>query len=325
MGEIGWLDMLRKYLLPGIALAGALVALLVVFWSQRKEIVAPIPFPPPKSPYAHSIAGEGIAEASSLNISIGSPFSQIITEIFVVEGNRVKAGDPLFYLDTRYLEAQAETARAQIRAAIINWENQKTQFSFYQRLKDKRAVSEQQYEQAYYALKEAEEQVKVAQAALSEVEANIEMSHIRAPIDGEILQVNVHVGEIAPNVQPLSVQTVIPYGSSQYPLILMGSIEPLNMRIDIDEEDAWRYQKGTPATAFVRGNSNLHYPLKFVRIEPYIIPKASFTGQVIERIDTRVLQVLYQFEKRDVPVYAGQLLDVYFEAAPLPKQEAVAK
>lgn len=316
--------MLRKYLLPGIAVVGALVALLVVFWSQKKAVTPPIPFPPPKSPYAHSIAGEGITEASSLNISIGSPFSQIITEIFVVEGDIVKAGDPLFYLDTRYFEAQAETARAQIRAAIINWENLKTQFSFYQRLKDKRAVSEQQYEQAYYSMKEAEEQVKVAQAALCEIEANIEMSHIRAPIDGEILQVNVHVGEIAPNIQPISVQTVIPYGSSQYPLILMGSIEPLNIRIDIDEEDSWRYCKGAQARAFVRGNSNMNYALKFVRIEPYIIPKASFTGQVVERIDTRVLQVLYQFEKRELPVYTGQLLDVYFEAPPLPANE-VAK
>jgi len=312
---------LRKYGLPAIAVAGALIALLVVFWSQKKQPVPPIPFPPPKSPYAHSIAGEGIVEPSSRNITVGSPFSQIVTKIYIVEGDRVKAGDRLFDLDTRFFEAQAVTAKSQIEAAIINLQNLRTQFSFYERLTDKRAVSQQQYEQAYYAMKEAEEQVEVAKAMLGEVEANIEMSQIKAPVDGEILQVNIHVGEVAPNVQFANAQTVLPYGASQYPLILMGTVEPLNIRIDIDEEDAWRYIKGSKATAFVRGNSRMNYPLKFIRIEPYIIAKASFTGQTTERIDTRVLQVLYSFESCDLPIYTGQLLDVYFEALPLSHYE----
>jgi RND family efflux transporter MFP subunit len=308
--------MLRKYLLPVIALIGAFVALIAVFVTQRKEPVPAIPFPPPRSPYVNAIYGEGIVEASSRNLSIGSPFSNITTKVYVIEGDIVKAGDPLFELDTRQYEAMAETARNQIRSAIINFENLKTQFSFYERLRDKRAVSEQQYEQAYFSMKEAEEQIRVTQAQLGEVQANIDRSLITAPIDGEILQVNIHIGEVAPNVASSSVQLLIPYASSQYPLILMGSIDPLNLRIDIDEEDAWRYQKGVPATAFVRGNSNMRFPLEFVRIEPYIIPKASFTGQTTERIDTRVFQVLYRFEKRELPIYAGQILDVYLEAAP---------
>ncbi len=313
--------MLRKHLLPAVAIVGAIIALLVAFWSERKPPVPFIPFPPAKSPYVNAIAGEGIVEAASRNISIGSPFSEVVTKVFVVEGDTVKAGDPLFQLDTRLFEAQAETARSEIRQAIVNLENQRTQFSFYEQLGDKRAVSKQMYEQTYYAFKEAEEQVKVAQAQLGEVQANIERSTITAPIDGEILQVNIHVGEVAPNVQPASAQMILPYGSSQFPLMLMGNIEPLYLRIDIDEEDSWRYQKGAPATAFVRGNTNLNYSLQFFRIEPYIIPKASFTGDTVERIDTRVLQVLYRFERCDLPIYGGQLLDVYIEAPPLPTRE----
>ncbi len=311
--------MLRKYLLPSIALLGALAALLVVFWSQRKEPVPPVPFPPPKSPYIHAIAGEGIVEASSRNISIGSPFSEIVTKVFVIEGDFVKAGSPLFQLDIRFFEAQAETAKSQIKAALINLENQRIQFAFYEKLRDKRAVSQQAYEQSYYALKTAEQQVKIAKNQLMEIEANIQRSLIVAPIDGEILQVNIHVGELAPNTPSLSSQTILPYASSQFPLILMGNIAPLNLRIDIDEEDAWRFQKGSPATAFVRGNSKLYFPLQFIRIEPYIVPKASFTGETTERIDTRVLQVLYSFEKKETPVYAGQVLDVYIEASLIPK------
>jgi hypothetical protein len=92
------------------------------------------------------------------------------------------------------------------------------------------------------------------------------------------------------------------------------------MRIDIDEEDAWRYQKGACATAFVRGNASICFPLQFLRVEPYILPKVSFTGNNIEKIDTRVLQVLYRFDPPEFPIYVGQLLDVFLETS-MPDEE----
>jgi HlyD family secretion protein len=314
--------MLRKFLLPGIAIAGALVALFAVFWSQKKEPVPPIPYAAPKSPYEHAIYGAGIVEASTENIAIGTPFTEVVTDIYCIEGNMVKAGDPLLKLDTRLLEAQRETAIWQLQVAIVNYENQKTQFSFYDRLTDKRAVSQQAYEAAYYAMVETEKQVKVAEAELHQVEVDIERSTVRAPVDGEILQVNVHIGEIYPTV---SYNFTQPYVNLQTALIMMGTVSPLQMRIDIDEEDAWRFQKGSAATAFVRGNPSIHFPMTFVRVEPYVIPKTSLTGEVIERIDTRVLQVLYRFEKGDLPIYAGQLLDVYIEALPNPVGQPAQK
>ncbi len=299
--------MMRKFLLPGIAVLGACIALVVVFWTQRTLPVPPILFQPPKSPYQKSIAAEGIIEASSENISVGSPFSEIVTTIYVTEGDFVKKGDLLFELDLRLFEAQRVSARARLDAAIVTLEDQKEQFSFYERLVDKRAVSEMDYEKAWYALLEAEEEVRVAEGQLLEVETNIQRSIIRSPVDAEILQVNVHVGEIAP---------VVPFVSQQATLILLGTVKPLQIRIDIDEENAWRYQKGARATVFVRGNSAINFPVNFVRIEPYMIPKNNFTGDVSERIDTRVLEVLYQFEKGDLPVYAGQILDVFIEVTP---------
>lgn len=308
--------MLRKYLLPSVALAGAIVALLVVFWSQRKQPVAPIPFAPPQSPYEYSIYGSGLIEASTENISIGTPFLELIMQVFVVEGDFVKKADPLFQLDTRSLEAQKATAISQLNAAIVNFENLKTQYSFYERLTDSRAVSEQSYQQAYYAMREAEEQVRVAKSQLGQVITDIERSMVRAPVEGEILQVNAHVGEIY--IQD-GYHVTQPYINLQTALILMGTVAPMQMRIDIDEEDCWRFRKGAKATAFVRGNAEISFPMQFVRVEPYIIPKTSFTGDVIERIDTRVLQVLYRFEKGELPIYAGQLLDVYIEADPLPE------
>jgi len=304
----------KKWILPTLAIMGALLALVVVVWSQRKQPVPPIPYPAPKSPYEYAIYGAGIIEASSENIAIGTPFTEPVVTIYVIEGDRVKAGDPLLKQDTRNLEAQRETAQSQLSLAEINCENYRIQFSFYERLTDKRAVSEQAYASAYYALLQAQEQVEVAQNQLFQVETDIERSTIRAPVDGEILQVNAHIGEI---YAPVSYSITQSYANLQTAQILMGTVSPLQMRIDIDEEDCWRFQKGAAATAFVRGNANIHFPMKFTRIEPYVIPKTAFTGETIERIDTRVLQVLYRFEQMDLPIYTGQLLDVYIEAAPL--------
>ncbi len=58
-------------------------------------------------------------------------------------------------------------------------------------------------------------------------------------------------------------------------------------------------------------------PLQYVRTEPYIVPKRSLTGDTTERVDTRVLQLLYGFDRNELPVYVGQQMDVFIEAPPL--------
>ena len=61
----------------------------------------------------------------------------------------------------------------------------------------------------------------------------------------------------------------------------------------------------------------MRFPLKFVYVEPYVIPKQSLTGNNSERVDTRVLQVIYELpEERPVDVYIGQQMDVYLKAVP---------
>jgi RND family efflux transporter MFP subunit len=307
--------MLRKYLLPILACMGALFGLYIVFWSQKIPPPLPILFPPPVSPYVHSIAGAGLIEASSQNISVGCPFNEVIDTVCVVEGDLVQKGAVLFRLDTRNFQAQLDVAKASLALAQVTFLDKRKQFSYYQRLVDKKAVSEQIFQQYHYAYLEAEENMRVAEENVKLAQSNIERSIIRAPIDGKILQVNIHVGEIAPVIPVVNNQSSSS-ATSQGSLILMGSVEPLQVRIDIDEEDAWRYVPGSKATAFVRGNSNIHFPLTFSRVEPYMIPKSSFTGETVERVDTRVLQVLYNFEKKDLPVFTGQVVDIFIESKP---------
>ena len=120
-------------------------------------------------------------------------------------------------------------------------------------------------------------------------------------MDGVVLQCKVRAGEYAPA------------GQLPQPLILLGKLGRFHVRADIDEKDAWRFRLGAKAFASVRGNGANRLPLSFVRVEPYVVPKKNLTGDATERVDTRVLQVIYALEP-GAPVYAGQQMDVFIKA-----------
>src|SRR5207302_2058459 len=72
------------------------------------------------------------------------------------------------------------------------------------------------------------------------------------------------------------------------------------------------------AVATLKGRPQVRFPLEFVKVEPYVIPKKSLTGDNSERVDTRVLQVIYALpDDRKIHLYVGQQMDVYLQAASL--------
>ncbi|MFN0205601.1 MAG: HlyD family secretion protein [Planctomycetota bacterium] len=142
-------------------------------------------------------------------------------------------------------------------------------------------------------------EIALAEAETRAVEAEIDKSIVRAPIAGEILKVNIRKGEYA--------QT----GGGAESLMMIGDVSKLHVRVDIDESDIWRFRGDCPATALVRGNAKINTPLTYVRAESYVIPKISLTGESSERVDTRVLQVIYQFDRGTLPIFVGVQVDVF--------------
>jgi HlyD family secretion protein len=149
---------------------------------------------------------------------------------------------------------------------------------------------------------EAQAMVGAARAEVDAARVEVERRVVRAPISGKVLQVNVRPGEYAQA------------GALSTPLMIVGSLTPLHVRVDVDENEAWRVGEGRGAVAFLRGNSAFQARLKFVRFEPYIVPKRSLTGESTERVDTRVLQIIFEVEKADFPMFVGQQVDAYIEA-----------
>lgn len=155
-------------------------------------------------------------------------------------------------------------------------------------------------------IKVQEAEIASARAQVQQAHADLERYTVRSPLNGEVLQVKIHSGEYSPAAQ------------TDDALMLIGNNDVLSVRADIDEQDAWRVQPNQPAVAYVRGRSDVKIPLTFSRVEPYVTPKKSLTGSSTERVDTRVLQVVYTLQQpKDFRIYVGQQMDVYIQAPPL--------
>ncbi len=307
---------MKRLILPFIGILAALWATFSVARTQPHRQRTEPPAPPPVSDFPNTVAAVGLVEASTENISVGSPLDGVVARVLVTAGQMVNAGDLLFELDARHLRAdlavrQQAVAVARARAAVAEARLQdlKRQLEFAEQVKDRRAISAEEVtrrrsavETAAAELKEAGAQLSAAESQAHAAQVEIERSTVRAPIDGEVLQVKLRVGEFAPAA------------ATSAPLILLGRSKPLHVRVDVDEHEGWRVRPGAEATGHLRGNADVKTPLRFVRFEPFVIPKRSLTGDSTERVDTRVLQVIYRVEQDDLPLFVGQQLDVFIDA-----------
>jgi HlyD family secretion protein len=147
----------------------------------------------------------------------------------------------------------------------------------------------------------ARAQVERSKALVEQARVELDRLAVRSPIRGTALKVDVRPGEYVGT----------PPGK---PLVILGDVDELHVRVDIDEQDLPRLQRGMTGQAFVRGDAERGMGLRFVRIEPFAEPKRSLTGAGDERVDTRVLQVIYAIETAPREVFVGQQVDVFLSS-----------
>src|SRR5215469_1639291 len=344
---------MKRYATSIIAVISLLFAIIWTFAATPVHKRTIPPSPPPQNTSENAVGAVGLVEPESENISISCPVPGLVTAVYVGAGDRVRAGQKLFSLDDRDLQAdfrvkqaaleQAKAslkkleeqprtedippAEAKVREAQADLADAEVQMKLIESVTDRRAVREEDvqrrriaYQAAQARLNEAKSQlallkagawapdVAVAQSEVAQADAqvkqvttNIERLTMTAPMDGIILQKKVRLGQFAQ------------CGPSTEPLMMMGGGTHLNIRADIDESDAWRVRPDTTAVAYVRGDTKEKIPLEFVRFEPYVLPKHSLTGDSTERVDTRVLQVIYRINPQNRGIYVGQQMDVYIE------------
>jgi multidrug resistance efflux pump len=345
--------MRNRIVIPALAALAAVYAAFATDLMRPVHQAQPPLYAPPRSAFSNAVAAVGLIEPASEIIAVAAVVPGAITAVHVTPNATVQQGQPLFSLDDRDLRAEiawrrealavAKTrlqrlsalprpedipiARAKVAAARAILADARQHLAFMAGLADRRAISAEELSRRRYAvtiaeahlheadaalklllagawqedLRIARHEVAHAEAAVVRVEADLDRLTVRAPIDGIILKLNVRVGEYASA------------GHLEAALLLLGSAAPWHVRVDVNEEDAWRVRPEAPAKAWLRGNATHKLDLTFVRFEPYVIPKRALSGQPTERVDTRALQVIYRISSPDSSVFVGQQVDVFIE------------
>ncbi len=311
-----------RHILPYLAvIALVLTSLAVALTQPDRRTTAPAKTPP-TAPHAfagNAVSGSGLVEPSSELIEVGTQRSGIVTRLDVRAGDRVSKGELLFTIDARDARSQlgersasVQLARERMDSARVELASAQRLYSLYANVGDPRAVAEQQVIDRRNARDLAAARLDVAQAELRQAQSQaasarttLGLLEVQAPQSGTVLQVNTRVGQFA---------NAGPGPGDQDPLIVLGETNPLHVRVDIDENEVARVAIGKPATVSPRGNAGVRVRANFVRTEPLIVPKRSLTNSTAERVDVRVLQLIYALPQDSRSFFVGQQVDAYVPA-----------
>jgi multidrug efflux pump subunit AcrA (membrane-fusion protein) len=346
---------MSKWITIVLSVAGLALAGYVVATSGQEVPDAPPAATPTVNPYADGIAAAGPVEASTRNLAINPPVGGLVTKVLVEVNDAVAPDQALFVLDDRELRAllpkqeaalaraEAELAklrasprpeslpplRAEVASAESRVEDAAEWYNDVRAAHEDNAATPKELRRAWFALNLMRAELEVARARLREAEAGaweyditiaeaqveqaraevegtralIERLTVRSPVEGVVLKRNIEPGRFT-MTDPNS------------PAMTVGGIRELRVRAQVDEEDLPRLRDGAEGIARVRGAAEKQLALEMIRIEPLAMPKRSLTGDITERVDTRVVEVLFRVTPPEgMRLYPGQVVDVYIDAS----------
>ena len=349
--------MIRSLILPALGLVGFAALLWHVGHTHEVVAEQSPPVAPVRRQFTGAVSGSGVVEPRSESMHLCTEVPGIVAEVAVREGEAVDAGAVVLRLESRWKRAELEVRQAALAAAELELsrlrglprpedlppsaarvrgaraaaETQRDQWNRAEDLHRQKVVTEQEviqrrkaFEAAQATVDEAqaederlrsgawERDVAIAAAAVEQARAQVELARVeverlvvRAPVAGTILRVDVRPGEFVGT----------PHGKA---LVVLGDTSRLHVRVSIDEHDLPRFIPGAPGVGFPRGDSEHPLRLAFVRAVPTVEPKRNLNGDSAERVDTRVLQAVYEIlpdSTAALNLFVGQQLDVQIESA----------
>ncbi len=352
-----------------LAIVGLGVGYLAVRHSRENPPDLPLARPASVNPFERGVAALGIVEPASRSIDIVAPEPGLVVEVGVDVGDHVKKGQVLFKLDSRTIESQLTRARAEVpvgEAEISRWHalprkedlppleaavaaartilaDREELLRMNEAAAEGKAANARELSAQRFAAQVARSELARAEAELDKAKAGgwepdrvvaeaqlakykaevaalellLDRLSVRAPRDAVVLRRSIEPGEFAP-------------ADPKQASLILGDLDHLRVRAQVDEEDLALVSAASRAVARTRGAEQRTFNLRFVRIEPYARPKSDLFGTTVERVDTRVVDVLYDIEAagdgdaagqaseaagtRAVTIVPGQALDVFIEA-----------
>lgn len=262
---------MKKY----IKILGWLLAIVFVgytfymLWtqSQPKVVSYDLLLPQTRDIVKTSVASGKVEPRDEVNIK--PQIQGIITELYVVAGDKVKAGDPIAKVSVIPDMNQLTSAQSNLRTTQLSLEETEREAARIENLYRKGIVSKEEYEQSQNTLHKMQEQALAAQDALdivtegsSKRAGKINTTIVRSTITGTILNVPVKIGTSVVNSNSFNDGTTVATVADMSKIIFRGQI---------DETEVGRLHNGMPIKLSVGAIQGVSLPATL----EYISPKGS--------------------------------------------------
>ncbi len=293
-----------------------------------------------------TVFAAGRVEGVSREIELFTTIRELVTQISVQEGERVRAGQLIVLLDDRLQKAELDLAQAGVllaeaeKARLVHGPTQSERDEAQQQCEHRKAemisagrilersmllantnaISSTEIDECesrshsakalYEAAKShlattfnparredldaSDARLAAARARLNLAEAALSKTRITAPSDGQILQINVEIGELP----------------AQQPLAIMCDTQTLQVRASVDEFDALRVQIGQPVRLQTNAMQDAEFQGRVVRMSPRMHRKQIVSDRPNEHLDTRSREIWVELES-GVPLIVGLPVELW--------------
>jgi HlyD family secretion protein len=150
--------------------------------------------------------------------------------------------------------------------------------------------------------------LNMARSQLAALQATLDQTRIRAPIDGTVMSISAKVGEIANPAAP-------------EPLVIMGDLTQLRVRAELDGRDLAKVRTGQRAVVRVDAFNDVEFSGQVTSIAPGLMPGKLSPRGPRRPGEVEVLEVMITLDG-EPPLLPGLRVDVYFAEEQTPSADA---
>lgn len=224
--------MKRKRILIAAAVVLAAVALWLVLRPSKGEGITLETTPTSRITIRNSVTATGTVEPVT-EVEVGTQVSGIIDRLYVDYNDVVKAGQLIAEMDKVTLQAELESAQAELANCKAEYDYQTKNYARTKALHEKALVSDQEYDDATYLYEKSRAAYDQAKAAMVKVERNLGYATITSPIDGVVISRAVEEG-----------QTVAAGFETPTLFTIANDLTQMQVIADVDEADIGQVADG---------------------------------------------------------------------------------
>ncbi len=279
-----------KRVLRNIGLLLVLAALIAGGWFYRSNATTSdtpsvLTAPVLRGTIEQTVLATGTLKPSRL-VAVGAQVSGRITSVDVTLGQKVKAGDQIAQIDSvtqknqlRTAEAQLAATKAQLKETEANLALARRTLARQQAMVAKNASARTDLDSASAAvdvllaqIEALNAQIEQSQVAIETAQANVDYTHITAPIDGTVLSVVSQEG------QTLNANQSAPT------IVILGQLDQMTVKAEISEADVVNIKAGQDVWFNILGAPEQRYEAKLDYVEP--APESIRTDSAIDSSST---------------------------------------